>query len=132
MSHSADRRPLVLIVEDDLDISRTLTMRLEMHRFRVNQAFNAGTAMESAKRERPDLVLMEVSVPGGDGFEIADRLANDPDSAGLPVIFLTASMRSDLPARALMSGAAAFLRKPYDSRTLISEVKRLTDTEGCV
>lgn len=125
-----DESPLILVVEDDPDISRTLTLRLEMNGLRVQQAFNAQRAVQMAKEVRPDLIIMDVSMPGGDGFQVADELAEEESTTGLPVIFLTASMRPGLPGRALKAGAAAFLRKPYDARVLIDEVKRLTGIAG--
>ncbi len=117
--------PMIMVVEDDVDISRSLQIRLGMHGFRVCQAFDAVLAMDVAKRHRPDLVILDISMPGGSGFDVADRLRAEPGSENVPIIFLTASLRPDLPERASLVGASAFLTKPYDSAQLLSEVRRL-------
>lgn len=117
--------PMVMVVEDDASISRSLQIRLDMHGFRVCQAYDAVLAMDVAKKNRPDVVILDVSIPGGSGFDVAKRLREEPETANVPVIFLTASLRPDLPQRAAELGAAAFLTKPFDSSELMAEIRNL-------
>ena len=117
--------PMIMVVEDDASISRSLQIRLDMHGFRVCQAYDAVLAMDVAKKNRPDVVILDVSIPGGNGFDVAKRLREEPETRDVPVIFLTASLRPDLPQRAAALGAAAFLTKPFDSSELLSEIRAL-------
>lgn len=118
----------VLVVEDDEDISRALRLRFEMAGLRVAQAFDAYTAFEIAKDAGPELVVMDISMPGGDGFDVASQLRDDDQLAQVPIIFLTASSRPDLKARAESAGAAAFLKKPFNAKDLVAVAQRLIGT----
>ena len=117
--------PMILVVEDNADISTALQLRLKMHGFRVCQAFDAVLAMDVAMQNLPDLAILDISMPGGSGFDVAKRLRAEPDTAHVPVIFLTASLRPGLSDEAARVGAAAFLTKPFESSELIDEIRRL-------
>ena len=117
--------PMVMIVEDDADISRAIQMRLEMHGFQTCQAFDATSAMGVAKENSPALALLDVSMPGGSGFDVAADLRAEPETQNVPVIFLTASLRPDFPETAELMGAAAFLQKPFNSAELLETICKL-------
>lgn len=113
----------VLLVEDDVDIANVIKMRLENNGYHVKTAFDAVTAATVARRFKPDVVLLDITMPGGDGFLVADRLrANQADT---PFIFLTASDREDYRTRAEEIGAAAYLKKPFISEELMSTIERV-------
>jgi DNA-binding response OmpR family regulator len=117
--------PMVLIIEDDPDISMSLKLRLKMNGFRVSQAFDATSAVDIAVENEPNAVILDVSLPGGTGLDVAERLRDTPTTASVPIIFLSASMRSDLPDRAVRAGGSAFMLKPYKSSELVAKVKSL-------
>lgn len=118
--------PDVLTVEDDPDIALTLGLRLRMNGYHVRHAGDGDSALRAVRERRPDLIIMDVTLPGADGFEVAARINEESDLADVPVVFLTASMRPDMEERASGAGAAAFLRKPYQGAQLLACVERLT------
>lgn len=75
-------------------------------------------------KQRPDLILLDISMPGGDGFTVAGRIQNSSVTSGIPLIFMTASKESGLQQKAESIGAAAFLTKPIDSTALLAEMNK--------
>ena len=90
----------------------------------MRSAADATTAMTIAIKQRPDLVLLDISMPGGDGFTVARRLKTSTLMRGVPLIFMTASNAPGLQKKAEMAGAAAFLTKPIDSKVLLMEIEK--------
>jgi DNA-binding response OmpR family regulator len=90
----------ILIVEDDKNIMMALTVRLRNAGYVVLVAFDAVMALGIAIKQRPDLVLLDISIPGGNGFMVAERLQNSTLTAGVPMLFLTASKQPGLRERA--------------------------------
>ena len=113
----------ILVVEDDPKIARALVVRLKAGGYETATAFDAVGATSMAVQQRPDLVLLDISMPGGDGFIVAERLQKSAVTAGTPMIFLTASKEPALRERAAELGAAAFFEKPYDSEELLSAIR---------
>jgi len=114
----------ILAVEDDPDINRTLKIRLQAAGYSVIQAEDGLQGLLSCLRHQPDLLLLDISLPAGDGFSIIERMReHHPELASLPFIFITASRRPELRARALELGAAAFIEKPFDSKELLGAIK---------
>ena len=115
----------VLIVDDNAD-SRTIYATYLTHvGFAVLLAADAEEAVPLAQARRPDLVLMDVQLPGMDGYEAARSLTTDPRTASIPVVMLTAHAEQVARDRALAAGCALFLAKPVDPRTLAAEVTQL-------
>ncbi len=117
--------PMVMIVEDDHDIACSLMIRLRTHGMRTCLATNALEALQVAQDNEPDCAILDINMPGGNGFDVAQQLKEEPRTLGVPVIFLTASMRPDLKDRADAMGAAAFMTKPYDATILMETVRKL-------
>jgi DNA-binding response OmpR family regulator len=112
----------ILIVEDDPNISRALSIRLKSSGYEVKVAADALSAVEIALKITPDLVLLDISLPAGDGFTVAERIQSLLPTA-TPLIFLTASKQPGLRERASKLGAAAFFQKPYDAANLLEAIK---------
>ncbi len=112
----------VLIVEDNLLNMELATDVLEAAGYQVCQAWNAEDGMDLARRERPDVVLMDVGLPGMDGLTAARLLKADPQTAVLPVVALTAHAMSGDRERALEAGCDGYVSKPIDTRTLAAAV----------
>ena len=110
------------IVEDDGDIGAALAIRLASAGYRVLRSGDTTSAYDTAILERPDLLILDISLPGGDGFEVLERLRRDSDCAELPALFLTASRRPELRDRALSVGAVGFVEKPFNSSELLRVV----------
>lgn len=113
----------VLLVEDDPKIALAFGIRLKSMGYTVVTAGDAVNAVSQVRKSKPDVVLLDISLPGGDGFIVAERLNNLIDGAATPIIFITASQRPDLRERAMKLGAVAFLRKPFHATELADAIE---------
>ena len=113
----------VLIADDDRDIARALKIRLETAGFDVVQAHDGDSALATAQVELPDLIILDISMPGRDGFGVFEALSESPQMAKVPVLFLTAHGSVPNWLTALKKGAADFICKPYDGGRLIRTVR---------
>lgn len=114
----------LLLVEDDKDIARALKLRFMAHGFDVSVAYDAITAMTVARQRKPDLVVMDISMPGGDGFVVAERL--EAAFGFIPTIFITANSHPALHEKAIAQGASGFFQKPLDTKRLIEAAEALS------
>ncbi len=112
----------ILIVEDDQKISQVLAIRLRAAGYEVAAAYDAVMASSAAVKSRPDLVILDISMPGGDGFQVAERIQLLGATAGVPMIFITASKKPEFRQKALALGAAGFFEKPYEPEELLAAV----------
>ncbi len=115
--------PLVLVVEDNLANQLLTTSVLIRDGFETQVADSAEDALVFIKARRPDLILMDVQLPGMDGLTFASSLRSVPEAAGVPVVALTShAMRGDRE-RAIAAGCVGYLSKPIDTRTLGAELR---------
>jgi CheY-like chemotaxis protein len=109
----------VLLVEDDAGIALAFGIRLKSLGYAVRFARDATTAVAQASQQQPDVVLLDISLPGGDGFAVADRLRRLEGAAATPIIFITASRRPSFRERAKLLGAVGYLEKPFEASLLV-------------
>jgi len=115
----------VLVVEDNA-LNRKLVRDVLGHAgYRVLEAADAEQGIATARAERPDLVLMDIQLPGVDGIEALRRLRADEATAGIPVAALTAQAMKDDRERFLAAGFDGYLEKPVDVRALPEQVEAL-------
>ncbi len=110
-----------LVIEDDPDIALGVAIRLKAAGFEIVFSADACMAQTVALRERPDLVILDLGLPGGDGFTVLSRLKSNPNTALVPVVVLTARDAA-FKERALAAGAAAFLQKPVTGDVLMQTI----------
>jgi DNA-binding response OmpR family regulator len=110
----------ILLVDDDALMRRSLAFNLEQAGFRVNSIANAEDALALARRDPPDLVLLDIGLPGMDGL---DALRHFKDQLSLPVIFLTARRRNLDEVLGLELGADDYITKPFDLDVLLAHIK---------
>jgi len=122
-------RSKILIVEDDRDYVQALSTRLTRAGFTAIVARDACQAVQIARRERPALVILDVRLPGGDGFRVHARL-NDLPCGAVPVIYLTGLSGEDHKRRARRLGAAAVFGKPVKSEELVAAIRDCLATQG--
>jgi len=115
----------VLVVDDILANVKLLEARLVAEYFQVLSAFNGQEALEMLTRERVDVVLLDVMMPGMDGFEVCRRIKSDPRTQHIPVIMVTALDQTSDRIQGLEAGADDFLTKPVDDIALVTRVKNL-------
>jgi len=116
-------RETILVVEDDENIQQLVGYNLAKAGFLVLHADNGEQALAMVKKEKPDLVLLDVMLPGLDGFAVCKALRKDPKTAGLPVIILTARSEENDVAAGLDLGADDYVTKPFSPKILISRIK---------
>ena len=114
----------ILLVEDDSKITLALGIRLRHTGYEVVTAPDAIGAMAQALKHAPDVVVLDINLPGGDGFLVAERLRSQSATATVPVIFITASKLPGLVERAKQLGAVAFLEKPFSASQLADALER--------
>jgi two-component system KDP operon response regulator KdpE len=115
-------RNKILIIEDDPDLRRGLNVRLRASNYETAFAGDAVMALSIAKKEAPDLILLDLGLPGGDGFLVLERLKNIASLACTPVIVVSARDPKANEQRALDAGAEAFFQKPVDNTQLMSAI----------
>jgi DNA-binding response OmpR family regulator len=120
----------ILIVEDDLNIARALAIRIKAAGHELMAAYDAIVATSIVLKQQPDLVVLDISLPGGDGFIIAERIQKSPLMVGIPIIFLTASKQPGLREKAMRLGAAAFFEKPYEAAELLAAIEAALSGSG--
>jgi CheY-like chemotaxis protein len=113
----------VLLVEDNAKLALAFGVRLKSMGYTVHIAADAITAVAEARKRLPDVVLLDISLPGGDGFLVAERLSKMVSAGATPIIFITASKRPDLRERAMKLGATAFLEKPFEATALADAIE---------
>jgi DNA-binding response OmpR family regulator len=119
----------ILIVDDDQDIRRLLGIRLKAAGYEPVFAGDAISAVNQARNERPELILLDLSLPAGDGYLVMERLKVMPALEGIPVIVVSARDPQTEQERMAQSGADAFFRKPFDYDELLAAIKRALGAE---
>jgi DNA-binding response OmpR family regulator len=113
----------VLIIEDDQKIAQALAIRMASAGYETFVANDGMTAVRTAVNIKPDVIVLDISLPAGDGFAVAERIQMYIPRP-IRIIFLTASKRSDFRKRAEQLGAVAFFEKPYEPKALLTAVER--------
>lgn len=122
--------PLVLLVDDYADAREMYGFDLGRRGYRVEEAADGHEALGKALTLLPDVILMDLSLPGIDGWELARVLKGDARTAAIPIIALTAHALNGERARALAAGCDAFVTKPCLPQTLATELSRVLQGVG--
>ena len=123
----AESAPLVLLVDDEQAIRTICRVNLEGDGLAVTEAQDGVEALEEVKRRRPSLVLLDVMMPGVDGWSVAERLAADDETRDIPVVFLSARAAQEDRRRAQALGAVGYVVKPFDPLDLAGVVREVLD-----
>jgi DNA-binding response OmpR family regulator len=120
-----DPRRLVLVADDDEDILQLLSFRLERAGYEIVLARNGDEALRLALDLVPAVAILDVMMPGLDGFEVTRELRRNAATSKTPVILLTARAQASDIARGMAAGADEYVKKPFDARDLVERVDRL-------
>jgi two-component system, cell cycle response regulator DivK len=112
----------ILLVEDNEVNRRLAGFLLRSHGYDVREAASASAAFEMLETDRPDLIVMDIQLPGMDGLEITKKLKEQPATADIPVIAVTSYAMKGDREKALAAGCAGYVTKPIDKDTFIKEV----------
>jgi DNA-binding response OmpR family regulator len=115
----------VLIIDDEAPIRLLCRVNLEAEKIDVLEAEDGPTGLEVATRERPDVILLDVMMPGLDGWRVAEQLIDDPRTSEIPIIFLTARAEFRDRARGLDIGGVDYVTKPFNPVELADLVRGL-------
>jgi len=118
------QRKKILVVDDERDIVKALMIRLQGAGYDVVTAFDGAQGVFMAHKEKPDLIILDIRMPSGNGFSVAQRLKHSTHTFTIPVIFLTGSPEKNAEEKAMAMGARFYIKKPYDPEELLDAIKR--------
>jgi DNA-binding response OmpR family regulator len=118
-------RPLVYVVEDETDIARLISHNLRAAGFEVQSFISAVSVLREAVREQPAVFLLDVMLPGSDGFELCRQIRQNPVLSATPIIFLTAKASESDRVKGLELGGDDYITKPFSPRELIARVRNV-------
>src|ERR1700746_1884128 len=116
-------QPLIFVVEDDTDIARLITHNLRASGFSVQSFISGASVISEALREMPSLFLLDVMLPGTDGFELCRHIRQTPAISAVPIIFLTAKTSEADRIKGLELGGDVYITKPFSPRELVARVR---------
>lgn len=115
----------ILVAEDEIDLSKAIKIRLESAGFQVILAGDGDSALEEVKKQKPDLILLDLMLPKKDGFTVCNYLKNDERYRGIPVVILTARKEEVDIELGTVLGADFYMTKPFDYNQLVSKINEL-------
>jgi CheY-like chemotaxis protein len=127
---SEQAAPRILVVDDDPVILRLLQVNFRLEGYEVLTASRGDEALRVAKEKRPEVMVLDVMMPGIDGYEVCRRLKEDPDTASAPVIFLSARAQDADRDRGYALGVVAYVTKPFDPGQLVDVVRRAMSADA--
>lgn len=120
-------RSSVLVVEDDPIQVELLEEGLRRNGFHVSSCTTASSGLRLARSERPDVIVLDLGLPDCDGMQLCQRLADDQQTAAIPIIVISGTTEEDVVRRSRASGGKFFLHKPYDPNTLLLLINKAID-----
>ena len=127
---SETTRQRILVVDDDEHIRKSLSQYLEMEDFLVDRASSGPEALALAAQRTPDLVLLDLMMPGMDGFEVVEHLRRQAPTARVPVILLTARGQDTDVIRGYQIGVSSYLTKPFNLNELVDTIREVLESDG--
>ncbi|MGB7157921.1 MAG: response regulator [Tepidisphaeraceae bacterium] len=113
----------VLVVEDDTQINELVGAYVQIAGFGYRPAHDGATALKAARERLPALIILDLMLPDTDGFEVCRQLKNNAETAGVPILMLTALDRDEQRQRGLACGAIQYMTKPFDPDQLIAAIR---------
>lgn len=114
----------ILIVDDDKDLLLALSVRLTSHGYQILRAADAATAILKAAQDKPDLIILDLGLPDGNGFFVMDIMTQLSSAANIPVIVVSARPLDVYKPAALLAGAKDYFQKPYNNDDLMEAIER--------
>lgn len=131
MSHKIDiGTSRILVVDDEPEITEIVEAFLAESGYLVAVENSSTQAVDKARKFKPDVILLDIMMPGVDGYDICQELKNDPQFASTPIIFLTGKDRTDDQGRSFKSGGDMFIKKPFSCERLLEIVNIVLMSTG--
>ena len=115
----------ILIIDDEVDLVNLVKMRLELHNYHIIPLYTSKRSMEITKREKPDLILLNIMMPDKDGYKVCSELKAYEDTKDIPIILFTATPKQKkyLKTGAESIGADDYISKPFDIADLLKKIE---------
>ena len=114
----------ILIADDEMHIVKLIATRLKANNYEVAVASDGMQATMKAHSEKPDLIILDIKMPAGQGLTVFENLQNSLETSFIPVIFITAHATDDIRQKAFEMGAVDFITKPFNADDLLNTVKK--------
>lgn len=115
----------ILLVDDERDLVTTVTFRLEASGYEVIPAYDGQEGLEKAKKEKPDLIILDLMLPKMDGYKVCGLLKADARYNKIPIIMFTARAQETDIEMGKETGAEAYITKPFEPQVLLSKIEEL-------
>lgn len=119
----------ILITDDEEFIVEMAALRLNAEGYQVFEAHSGQEAIETAKKEKPDLILLDIMMPQMDGIVTAEKIHQDADIKNIPILAFSASSDSEILTSLKKMGAIGYISKPYDPEVLLLKIKEVLDSK---
>lgn len=124
-----DKKPKILVVDDEPHIAKLIKLSLKK-KFDVIEAYNGQTAIEKTNKEKPDLVLLDIMMPGMNGLEVCKKLKHNKITKDIPIVILSAKSQLDDKFQGIDAGAIDYITKPFDPVDLLKKVEANLNFSG--
>ncbi len=114
----------ILLVDDDPDVRLAMHVRLKANGYDTCFASDALSSIAEARKQQPDVIILDLGLPGGDGFVVIERLKRHPSLAVIPIIVVSARDVSGNKERAIKAGAKVYLQKPVENAELLANIRQ--------
>jgi two-component system, OmpR family, phosphate regulon response regulator PhoB len=121
------QRALVLVADDEPDVLELISLHLERAHFQVVRASDGNEALELAQEKRPDVAVLDVMMPGINGYELVTRMRETHETAGIPVLLLTARAGQLDVVQGYRAGADEYMKKPFSPHELVDRVNDMLE-----
>jgi len=120
-----EKQPVVLVVDDNKELVAILSMILEGQKYRVLRAFSGLEALQTAGQSKPDLVILDIMMPGMAGTDVLSKLQSQPETKNIPVIMCTAQNDIAQIDKCTQLGCSGYILKPFERAKVLGKVKEI-------
>jgi len=117
----------ILIIDDEPDMLEILKFRLEKNGYKITTASSGEEGLKKAEKVNPDLILLDILLPGMSGLEVVKRMKKNRATKNIPIIMVTALISRDVKTEGLNNGAEYLISKPFDPAELLAEIKNVIE-----
>jgi two-component system alkaline phosphatase synthesis response regulator PhoP len=120
----------ILLVDDETELAEMVKLRLEANNYEVSTAYDGKEGLDLARREKPDLIILDLMLPKIDGYKVCRMLKFDEKYKKIPIILFTSRGQEDDKATGLEVGADAYITKPFEPQVLLEKIRELVNPAG--